>query len=165
MNRFVVNALRVVLALMFLGLLLGQVVIFPSLAADVASQVPEYAFLRWPVLVLVVLGLACVQVIVVAIGRLLAMAADGTVFSRAAFRDVGVVVWAALAGAGLAAIAFVVLGIAGALHPSAMLATVGAGLAALGVALLMAVMRALLVRAVQLDAETAALHAELEEVI
>jgi len=42
---------------------------------------------------------------------------------------------------------------------------VATGMFAGGIALLMAVMRALLVRAVALDAETLALHAELEGVI
>ena len=165
MNSRVVDGLRVLIFLMLAGLLVAQVAILPSEAANAARIYPEVAGLRWPVLALAILGVGAVQVVLVLIMRLLTLVEDGKVFSRAAFGFVDGIIRTAVAGVAIAVVAGVVLVVGGAGHPGALLVLVAAGMLAAGVALLMAVMRALLVRAVELDAETAALHAELEEVI
>ncbi|WP_425956902.1 DUF2975 domain-containing protein [Xylanimonas sp. McL0601] len=105
------------------------------------------------------LGIGTLQVAMVCVWRLLTMVDRSTVFSRDAFRYVDAIAVAAAAATALALVA------ADAVQPGAMLAVMGAAVGGAGAALLVVVLRALLIRAVELDAETAALHAELDEVI
>jgi len=164
-NSRVIDGLRVLIFFMLAGLLLAQVVVLPNEAALAARMHPEVAGLRWPLLTLAILGVGAVQVVLVLIMRLLTLVEDGKVFSPAAFGFVDGIIRAAVAGVAIAVMATVVLFAGGAGHPGPLLVLVATGMFAGGIALLMAVMRALLVRAVALDAETLALHAELEGVI
>jgi hypothetical protein len=155
MSRLTVLALRALIAVLFAGLLFVQTFLVPLLMIDL-EEAPDR--LRWPVGVIVILGVLTVQVALVAIWRLLTMAARGTVFHRAAFRFVDVVIGAAVAAWLLAVVLAFVLAPGEEVPPGAVALVVIAGVAAAGIALLMLVMRALL-------AQATSLRTELEEVI
>ena len=93
-----VGLLRVLLVLLFAALLVGQVMSLPGQFASMASEEPDLAFLRWPLTVLGVLGLLCVQVVVVCTWKLLTMVKADRIFSKEAFAWVDGIVWAITAG-------------------------------------------------------------------
>lgn len=165
MSRWVVAALRVVLAVMAVGTVLTQALVLPLLASDVVTTFPEVASLRPPTLALTIAGVGTVQVALVCVWRLVTMTARETVFSHAAFRVVDVLIGSACVAAALALVQLVVLVAADAQTPGAMLAVLAALVGGVGVALLVAVLRALLAKAVALDTEATALHDELDGVI
>jgi hypothetical protein len=93
------------------------------------------------------------------------MVRAGTVFSEAAFRYVDIVIGAIVAAAVLVFVLAVVLAPGEAVAPGAILLMGGLGVAVLGVALIVAVLRLLLGQAVARDVEATQLQAELAEVI
>jgi hypothetical protein len=113
----------------------------------------------------IVLGIVTLQVSAVCIWRLLTMVRRGSVFSRAAFRYVDVVIGAIAA----ASLILVGLGVAlapgEAVAPGVVLLIGGAALVVAGVALVVLVLRMLLAQAVARETEALRLRSELEEVI
>lgn len=158
-------ALRAVLVLLLAGSVFVQAVMVPLLAIDMKELNPEYAYLRTPILVLMVLGVVAAQVVLVCVWRLVTMVRRGTVFSHAAFRYVDVVTAAIVAAAVLMFAFGFLLAPGEAVPPGVVLLIGGAGLAILGVALVVLVLRMLLAQAVARDAEAAQMQAELAEVI
>jgi hypothetical protein len=118
-----------------------------------------------------VLGVACLQVIAVCVWRLLTMVRRGTVFSSGAFRLVDAVIGAIATGSVLVFGVAVVARFANhdtpgdEVAPGVVAFICGLSLVVAGVALVVYVMRVLLAQAVDLDAETRHLQAELREVI
>ncbi|MFF3318776.1 DUF2975 domain-containing protein [Streptomyces sp. NPDC003035] len=165
MGKLTVHALRAVLVVLLGGSLFVQTVMVPLLAADLDGLDPDYAYLRAPFLVIVVLGVMAVQVVLVCVWRLVTMVRRGTVFSPAAFRYVHVVIGAIVAAALLVFALGVVLAPGEAVAPGVVLLLGGLGVAILGVALIVLVLRMLLAQAVARDVEAARMRAELEEVI
>ena len=112
-----------------------------------------------------ILGMVAVQVALVCVWRLVSMVRRGTVFSYAAFRYVDVVIGAIVAAA-LLWFAVTVLNAPGErVDPGVTVIMGGGGVAILGVALLVLVLRMLLAQAVARDVEAAQMQAELDEVI
>jgi len=165
MGKLTVLALRAVLAVLAVGSVFVQAVMVPLLAADMADLRSEYAYLRVPVLAIVVLGTATVQVVLVCVWRLVTMARRGTVFSPAAFRYVHGVIGALVAAALVLFALAVVLAPGEAVAPGVVLLICGVVVAILGVALIVLVLRVLLAQAVARDVQAAQLQAELAEVI
>jgi hypothetical protein len=165
MGRLTVLALRVVLVGLLAGSVFVQTVMVALLARDMEALNPEYAYLRAPLLTLIVLGILTAQVVLVCVWRLLTMVKRGTVFSHKAFRYVHVVIGAIVAAALLMFALGFVLAPGEAVAPGIVLLIGGAGVAILGVALVVVVLRMLLAQAVARDVEAAQLQAELEEVI
>jgi hypothetical protein len=93
------------------------------------------------------------------------MVRRGTVFSPAAFRYVHIVIGAFTAAALLTFALGAVLAPGEAVAPGVVLLIGGIGLAILGVALVVTVLRMLLAQAVARDVEAAQMQAELGEVI
>lgn len=89
-----VGPLRVLLVLVFAALLAAQVVALPALVGDQAQDVPELAPLRWPLLTVLVLGLLCVQVVVVATWKLLTLVTEDRIFTEGSLVWVDAIVWA-----------------------------------------------------------------------
>lgn len=156
-----VMALRVVIALSLLGSLLVQGMILPLVWEDLAGA-PELS--RTLFVLLVGAGVVTLQVSAVCIWRLLTMVRRGSVFSRAAFRYVDVIIGAILVAAALMAGLGLLL-VPGGIAPGVVGLIGGAALVIGGVALLMVVMRVLLAQAVERETEARALRSELQEVI
>ncbi|MFE0777034.1 DUF2975 domain-containing protein [Streptomyces sp. NPDC058861] len=165
MGKLTVLALRAVLAGLLAGSVFVEAVMVPLLAADLDGLRPEYAHLRTPLLVLVVLGALTAQTVLVCVWRLVTMVRRGTVFSHGAFRYVDVVTGAFAAGAALVFAFAVLLAPGEAAAPGVVLLVCGASLAVLGVALIVLVLRTLLAQAVEREAEARRMRAELAEVI
>jgi DUF2975 family protein len=164
MGKYAVLALRVVLAALLAGSLFVQTVMVVLLGRDL-DDVPDLAYGPQPILAIVVLGMLAAEVVLVCVWRLVAMVRRGTVFSPAAFRYVHVVIGAFAAAALLTFALGVVLAPGEAVAPGVVLLIGGIGLAIVGVALVVVVLRMLLAQAVARDVEAAQLQAELGEVI
>ncbi|MFD6275476.1 DUF2975 domain-containing protein, partial [Streptomyces sp. NPDC060209] len=118
-----------------------------------------------PLRVITILGIASAQVALVCVWRLVTMVRRGTVFSHAAFRYVDVMIGAIVAAA-LVWFAVTVLNAPGQRDdPGVTVIMGGVGVAILGVALIVLVLRILLAQAVARDVEAAQMQAELDEVI
>ena len=163
MGRLTVNALRAVLAVVLTGTVLIQVLMVWTL---IRGNDPEDGSLPLTSLRLItILGLVTVQVALVCVWRLVTMVRRGTVFSNAAFRYVDIVIGAIVAAA---LVWFTVTAINAPDQrddPGVTLIMGGIGVAILGVALIVLVLRMLLAQAVARDVEATQLKAELNEVI
>lgn len=164
MGKLTVLALRVVLVMLLAGSVFVQTVMVALLANDLKQLDPEFAYLRIPILVTIVLGIVTAQVILVCVWQLVTMVRRGTVFSHASFLYVHVVI-GALVAAALLTFVFAVLVAETDVAPGIVLLICGVVVAILGVALTMFMLRMLLAQAVARDAEAAQLEAELEDVI
>ncbi|WP_436790912.1 DUF2975 domain-containing protein [Yinghuangia sp. YIM S10712] len=162
MGQLTVRALRAVLVVLLAGSLFVQTVMVALLAVDLKGLDTGR---RAGVLVITVLGIAAVQVVLVCVWRLVTMVRRGTVFSHAALRYVHVVIAAVVSAACLVFGLAVLLAPGEAVAPGVILLMGGVGLAVLGVALIVLVLRMLLAQAVARDIEAARLQAELEAVI
>jgi hypothetical protein len=165
MGNLTLTALRVVLALVLAGTLFVQAVMLPVIWSDMDGADADVLAIRVPFVVILVLGIATVQVCAVCVWRLLTLVRRGTVFSDASFRYVDVVIGAITVAALLAFALGVVLAPGEAAAPGVVLLIGGIGLTILGIALIVLVLRMLLAQAVARDAEASSLRAELDEVI
>lgn len=153
MTSRAVVLLRILLVLLFVGLLLGQTLSIPGQLAFMARESPAFAPLRWPLLVVAVLGLLCGQVVIVCTWRLLSMVMADRIFSEEAFGWVNAILaalttaWALLAGTTVVG-SLVLFD-----DPGTPLLLIAMVLAGGTVVLLMYVMRALLRQATTLRAE------------
>ena len=163
MGKLTVAALRVVLA----GVLAGTVFVQAGMVwALVSGSDPEDGSLPLTSLrVITIVGIGTAQVALACVWRLVTMVRRGTVFSHAAFRYVDVIIGAIVAAA-LAWFAVTAVNAPGQrADPGVTLIMGGIGVAILGVALIVLVLRMLLAQAVARDAEAAQMRAELDEVI
>ena len=163
MGKLTVRALRAVLALVLAGTVLVQAGMVWAL---VSGGDPEDGSLPLtPLRVVTIVGMVSVQVAVICVWRLVTMVRRGTVFSHAAFRYVDIVIGAIVAAA-LVWFAVTALNAPGQrADPGVTVLMGGAGVAILGVALIVLLLRMLLAQAVARDTEAAQLQAELDEVI
>lgn len=92
--RLAVVPLRIVLALTFALLVVMQVLSLPGQFAHDARTATEHAHLAWVMLVVSELLVVCVQVVIVAIWRLLTRVRDDRIFSERSMSLVDAIVWA-----------------------------------------------------------------------
>ena len=163
MGRLTVRALRAVLVVVLIGTVFVQALMVWAL---VSGSDPEDGSLPLtPLRVITILGLVSVQVIGVCVWRLVTMVRRGTVFSHAAFWYVDVVIGAIVAAA-LVWFAVTALNAPGQrADPGVTLIMGGVGVAILGVALIVLLLRMLLAQAVARDVEAAQMQDELDAVI
>jgi DUF2975 family protein len=163
MGRLTVRALRAVLVVVLAGSVLIQAGMMWAL---LSRSDPEGGSLPLTALrVSTILGMLSVQVALVCVWRLVTMVRRGTVFSHAAFRYVDGVIGAIVAAA-LVWFAVTIINAPGQRDdPGVTGIMAGIGVAILGVALIVYVLRMLLVQAVMRDVEAAQMQAELDEVI
>ena len=163
MGNLTVRALRAVLSVVLTGTVLIQVLMVWTL---INGNDPEDGSLPLTSLRLItILGLVTIQVALVCVWRLVTMVRRGTVFSHAAFRYVDIVIGAIVAAA---LVWFTVTAINAPDQredPGVTLIMGGIGVAILGAALIVLVLRMLLAQAVARDVEATQLRAELNEVI
>ena len=163
MGKLTVHALRAVLVVVLAGTVFVQALMVWALVSG--SDLEDGSLPLTPLRVITILGIGTVQVIGVCVWRLVTMVRRGTVFSHAAFRYVDVIIGAIVAAA-LVWFAVTALNAPGQRDdPGVTLIMGGIGLAILGVALIVLVLRMLLAQAVARDVEAAQLQAELDEVI
>jgi hypothetical protein len=160
-GKLTVRALRAVLVVVLAGTVFVQASMVWALATD-----PEHGSLPLtPLRVITILGMVSVQVALICVWRLVTMVRRGTVFSHAAFRYVDVMIGAIVAAA-LVWFAVTVLNAPGQrADPGVTVIMGGVGVAILGVALIVLVLRMLLAQAVAREVEAAQMQAELDEVI
>lgn len=94
----VVVALRAFLVVLFGVLVVFQTLSLPGQFAHMADEEPELAYLRWPLTVVTVFWVVCVQVVIVAIWKLLGRVERDRIFSDASFAWVDAIVYAIAAG-------------------------------------------------------------------
>ena len=163
MGQLAVRALRAVLVVVLTGTVFVQVLMVWVL---VSGSDPEDGSLPLTALrVITILGMGSAQVALVGVWRLVTMVRRGTVFSHTAFRYVDTVIGAIVAAALLwfAVTAFNAPGQRD--DPGVTVIMGGVGVAILGVALIVLLLRMLLAQAVARDVEAAQMQAELDEVI
>ncbi|MFE6620706.1 DUF2975 domain-containing protein [Streptomyces sp. NPDC008086] len=163
MGKLTVGALRAVLGVVLVGTVFVQAGMVWVL---VSGSDPEDGSLPLTALrVITILGMVSVQVALVCVWRLVTMVRRGTVFSPAAFRYVDGVIGAIVA-ASLVWFAVTAVNAPGQREdPGVTVIMAGIGVAILGVALIVLVLRMLLAQAVARDVEAARMQAELDEVI
>ncbi|MDT7553492.1 MAG: hypothetical protein QOI16_2028 [Pseudonocardiales bacterium] len=163
MGKLTVRALRVVLAVVLAGTVFVQAGMVWTL---ISGSDPEDGSLPLTALRLItILGMVSVQVALVCVWRLVTMVRRGTVFSHAAFRYVDIMIGAIVAAA-LVWFAVTIVNAPGQREdPGVTVIMGGIGLAILGVALVVHVLRMLLAQAVARDVEATHMQAELDEVI
>ena len=161
MGKLTVHALRAVLVVVLAGTVFVQVSMVWAMFTD-----PEQGPVPLtPMRVIAILGMVAVQVTLVCVWRLATMVRRGTVFSHAAFRYVDLVIGAIVAAA-LLWFAVTIINAPGQRDdPGVSLIMGGIGVAILGVALIVLVLRMLLAQAVARDVEATHMEAELAEVI
>ncbi len=163
MGKLTVHTLRAVLAVVLTGTVLIQVLMVWTL---IGGNDPEDGSLPLTSLRLItILGLATVQVALICVWRLVTMVRRGTVFSHAAFRYVDIVIGAIVAAALVWSTVTAINAPGQRDDPGVTLIMGGIGVAILGVALIVLVLRMLLAQAVARDVEATQLKAELNEVI
>lgn len=156
MGKLTVQALRAVLMVVLVGTVLVQALMLWVL---VSGSDPEDGSMPLTALrVIVLLGMVAAQVALVCVWRLVAMVRKGTVFSHAAFRYVDGVIGAIVAAALLWFAVTAVNAPGQREDPGVTVIMAGVGVAILGVALVVLVLRMLL-------AQAAGMRAELDEVI
>lgn len=148
----VVVPLRVLLVMLFAGLVVAQALSMPGQFAYMAKEEPDLAYLRWPLTIWSILGLLCVQVVIVCTWRLLTMVKADRIFTEEAFVWVDTILWALSAAWVLLFAGFVYLGWL-ANDPGLPILLFGMVLTGAVLVLLMVVMRALLRRATTLRAD------------
>ncbi|QKW23448.1 DUF2975 domain-containing protein [Kitasatospora sp. NA04385] len=163
MGKLTVRALRAVLVVVLTGTVFVQTMMAWAL---VGGNDPEDGSLPLtPLRVVTILGIGAAQVALVCVWRLVTMVRRGTVFSHAAFRYVDGIIGAVVAAA-LVWFTVTALNAPGQRDdPGVTLIMGGIGVAVLGVALIVLVLRALLSQAVARDVEAARMQAELDEVV
>jgi hypothetical protein len=163
MGKLTVHALRAVLVVVLAGTVFVQALMVWAL---VSGSDPEDGSLPLTSLrVITTLGKVTVQGIGVCVWQLVTMVRRDTVFSHAAFRYVDIVIGAIVAAA-LVWFAVTAINAPGQRDdPGVTLIMGGIGVAILGVALIVLVLRMLLAQAVARDVEASQMRAELDEVI
>ncbi|MCG7203584.1 DUF2975 domain-containing protein [Streptomyces arenae] len=161
MGKLTVLALRAVLVVVLAGTVFVQAGMVWALTAKPDDGSLPLTLLR----VITILGMVSAQVAVVCVWRLVTMVRRGTVFSHAAFRYVDAVIGSIVAAA-LMWFAVTAVNAPGQRDdPGVTLIMGGIGVAILGVALIVLVLRMLLAQAVARDVEATRMRAELDEVI
>lgn len=144
MDRFSNDLLRFTLALVGLGLLLGQFLV-PVIASEKGSEFPEVAQLVLPHSVAGILSMAALQVGLVLIWRLVSLVASGNIFTDGTLGWVkAVIACLAVATAVPALVMFHLLFNVGLGGPGVLLALGAVLLGGTALLLLMVVMRGLL---------------------
>jgi len=157
MNEFVIRLLRVALVILLLGSVLGQVLV-PVVASQAAMTFPEVGYLVVPYSVAGILVIACGQLALLVVWRLLSLIEGQVIFTRRSLRLVDVItVCGAVATVLNAAVWIHLLAVHGG-GPGVLLWLVASIAGGVAFVLLMIVMRGLLEAAI-------ADRSELDEVI
>jgi hypothetical protein len=95
--RLLVTVLRVLLGFAFAALFFAQVRAVPAIYDDWVRDLPEPSAARWPILVVALLVLLCVEAVIACIWRLLALIPQDRIFSEQSFAWVNAILCAVAA--------------------------------------------------------------------
>lgn len=151
MKSPLIQALRVLIALMILLLLVAQTVAVPLVASTFALRYPEFAGLRVPGIIAAIVLILCVQVVFVCVWQLLSLVRIDRIFSQGSFRYVDVILVTILVATVIVSWVFVLLLFVGATTPTLSLLMVFGIVVGFGLSLLVVVLRGLLTKALQLE--------------
>jgi uncharacterized membrane protein len=159
----VIVPLRILLVLLFAGLVLAQVFSLPGTFAYRAAQSPESGFLPWGLLAFAILEVLCLQIVIVCIWRLLTLVKSDRIFSEKAFVWVDTIVWALAAGWLLLCAVFAAL--IGYIYFTPELRDPGTPILMIGIALVVGVLVLTVVVMRSLLRQATVLQSDLEQVI
>ena len=103
MTSSAITLLRVLIVTTLLVALFGQVIVVPAFASDESQLYPPLAYLAVPYSILAVLVVACVEVALVAVWKLLSMVRRDAIFTERAFRWLDVIIGPAVVATVIAA--------------------------------------------------------------
>lgn len=155
MGQFAIAGVRVILVLLFAVGVLAQVFWIPDVVETTIRAYPEVAGLRLPGIMVGIVLLVCLQVAIACMWRLLTLVDRLAIFERGAMGPVNGIICAFAGVALTAVIGFAFVTGAGFGPPGIVLLLAGITVVSVGLALLMLVMRELLIRAMQMDADLA----------
>ncbi|WP_326807636.1 DUF2975 domain-containing protein [Streptomyces sp. NBC_01775] len=162
MHRLFITALRAGIAAAFLAGLFGQILVIPNTAANEVDTFPPYEPFEAPYVTVAIVGVACVQVALVATWMLLSMVERDAIFTPRAFRWVDVIIGASIVATLLATGVMAHLALATIPSPGDGMEVIGALFTATACAgagtyfaLLVVIMRSLLRKATDLQTEMA----------
>jgi hypothetical protein len=161
-SKTMLMCVRAALVLLFLGSLFVQLVMVPLVAYNMDPAQPGMTDLRIPVLVIVFLGVATAQVVMVGVWRLLTMVYQSTILSRTALPSVDAISLAIAAAAGLMWMLGVVAAPGEEVAPGMVLLIGGAGAALAAVALLVRILATVLAFAADRHETAIRLQTELD---
>ena len=90
--------LRILLVVVFAALVAAQIWALPAMVPDIADPSMEQSFMQWAMLAVLVLGLLCVQVVIVCTWKLLTLVTHDRIFSAGSMPWVNAIVWAIAVG-------------------------------------------------------------------
>ncbi|CAN7313473.1 DUF2975 domain-containing protein [Microbacterium sp. LjRoot45] len=151
MNRATTLTLRTLLAITLVLLVVAQVVALPTTASTWATLYPELAWLRAPGLVIAIAFIVCVQIVLVCLWRMLTLIDADDPFSARALRFITIIIAAIVAADLLLVVAVALLTAGNAANPSILLLGCFGIVVGAALALLVAVLRALLRKALELQ--------------
>ncbi|MDN3496206.1 DUF2975 domain-containing protein [Planococcus sp. APC 4015] len=151
MRNSTILILKGLIAVLLAMLVACQIFIVPLVAAQSAWRFHEIAYLQVPGVVIGILFLACVQIVLVCVWRLLSLVRADAIFTERAFPEVDVSLGAVVFATLLVAVALVTLTASGVMNGSITLLCVLGIVVGAGLSLLIIVMRGLLRRATQLE--------------
>lgn len=155
MRSPLVSVTKGLVVVLFAALVACQLWVVPLIAAGFARTAPEFAGLETPGILLVGVLLACGELVLVCVWRLLTFVAEDTVFDKKSFRWVNAIVAAVAAAGVIVVVGLSVIGEARAGNPFIVLVGSLVLVALVGLALVILVMRELLQRATMLQEEMA----------
>jgi len=157
MTSFTTTLLRITLAIIFCGAILVQLFVLPMFISEILTQYPAVAQLATPYKWVVVLGILCLQICLVAIWALLNKVEHQEIFSPNALPWIDTFISACvIAGFLVLALGFHLLVIVNVGGPGVLLAVAGGIVIPAGLALLMKVMRQLLNSAITMNRQLSA---------
>lgn len=151
MQPRITAALKALIVVLLALLLATQVVLIPGAAVLAAERNPELAYLAGPGIVGGIVLVALIELVLVCVWRLLSLVRQDRIFSPGAFLYVDIIMVTMAASAVVIAGALVVLALGQAVNPSILLLGVVGVVIGIALALLVAVMRGLLRKALELE--------------
>jgi len=151
MQPRITAALKALIVVLLALLLATQIVLIPGAAVLEAERNPELAYLAGPGIVGGIVLVALIELVLVCVWRLLSLVRQDRIFSPGAFLYVDIIMVTMAGSAVVIAGALVVLALGHAVNPSILLLGVVGVVIGIALALLVAVMRGLLRKALELE--------------
>jgi len=151
MQPRITAALKALIVVLLALLLATQIVLIPGVAVLAAERNPELAYLAGPGIVGGIVLVTLIELVLVCVWRLLSLVRQDRIFSPGAFLYVDIIMVTMAGSAVVIAGALVVLALGHAVNPSILLLGVVGVVIGIALALLVAVMRGLLRKALELE--------------